>query len=183
MEFAVWAVYALLFLSQAFIIYRFKNNGESSFIPMVLVSFLSFTAYIILITVFGLKIPGLVIIFAMISLFIHTFLGYYFKLYERTRKFDRIIHAVGAFAYALLTYCTLTAIFCASVSRVLGAIFTGSLGVTLGVFIEIMEFASDSSRKKKVKMQKGLHDTDFDLIADVIGSVCASIYAFIYFIN
>jgi len=180
MEFAVWAVYALLFLSQVFIIYQFKHNGETVFIPMTLVSFLSFTAYIILITVFGLKLPGLVLIFATVSLFIHTFFGYYFKLYERTRKFDRVNHAIGAFAYGLLAYCTLTAIFGALVSRVSGAIFTGSLGVTLGVFIEIMEFASDSTRKKTVKMQKGLHDTDFDLIADVIGSACAAVYALLF---
>lgn len=177
MEFVVWAIFALLAISQVYIIYKFAHNREGVFVRSVLLSFLSFTVYIILITIFGLKIPGLVLIFAMISLFIHTFFGYFLKLYERTRKFDMVIHSVGSFAYALLTYCTLIAIFGAVHSKVLGAIFIGALGITLGVFIEIMEFASDSNRKTKLRMQKGLHDTDFDLIADVIGAVGAVIYA------
>lgn len=180
MSIVFWVVFTLLALSQAYIIYAFAKRGDGVFIRTVLIAFIPFTAYIILIAAFRLRIPEPVLIFAMISLFTHTFFGYFLRLYGRTRTFDRIGHAIGSFSYALLAYCTLAAIFGAQSPKITGAVFVAALGVMLGVFVEIMEFAGDSCRYAKVRLQKGLRDTNFDLIADVIGAAGAAVYAFFY---
>ena len=46
----------------------------------------------------------------------------------------------------------------------------------MGVVFEIIEFTHDSLLK--TKKQKGLIDTDFDLISDVIGAIIAGVFAF-----
>jgi hypothetical protein len=176
----VWVVFSLLALSQVYIIYRLVKRDEKVFIRPVLTCFAAFTAYIVLITIINVNIPGLVLIFAMASLFAHTFFGYFMRLYERTKKSDRVLHAAGCFAYGLLAYCTAAAIFGAQSSKITGAIFVWALGIAMGVMIEIMEFAADSCGKSRLRMQKGLHDTDFDLISDVIGSAAAAVYAYFF---
>jgi len=61
-------------------------------------------------------------------------------------------------------------------SKIYIAIFVTTLGITLGVFLEILEFVLDIIRKKN--NQRGLLDTDFDLVYDVIGAILAGFISF-----
>jgi uncharacterized membrane protein YjdF len=62
--------------------------------------------------------------------------------------------------------------------KLYAAIFVFSVGITIGAIFEIIEFTFDKA--KHTKMQKGLKDTDLDLIFDVIGSVAAAIISYFF---
>ena len=123
-------------------------------------------------------IPDYVMIFVIIAVFIHTFLGYFLNLYQRTKTFDHLMHAYGSFSYALLAYCTLVNFIAAPSSRLFTAIFVFTAGMALGVLVEIFEFVCDSNKRRALKLQKGLKDTNYDLIFDTIGSLCAGIFSY-----
>jgi len=46
-------------------------------------------------------------------------------------------------------------------------------GFSSGAIFEIIEFISDFKTNKK--QQRGLRDTDFDIISDIVGSIGASL--------
>jgi hypothetical protein len=139
--------------------------------------FLLFTAFLLIAHFARLKLPDIVMILAMLSLFVHTFFGFYLRRYGQSKKFDRYCHAFGCFAYSLVAYFTLTSLLSEAIPTALAGIIIGSLGVTLGVFVEIIEFAMDSRKNIDIKLQKGLRDTNFDLISDIIGSALAGVFA------
>ncbi len=143
----------------------------------VVPAFMLYAAYFLAAHFLRLKIPEAVMIFTMLSVFSHTFFGFFLRLYTKTKTFDRFNHALGSFAFSQAAYFTLTSLFSEAIPKPLAAIIIGSLGVTLGVFTEITEFVLDSRKKKDMKLQKGLKDTNIDLIADVIGSAAAGAFA------
>jgi hypothetical protein len=173
----VWAAYIILTLVEAYIVFRLARQKETALIKSIVPPFLLFTAYMLIAHFARLRLPDIVMILAMLSLFVHTFIGFYLRRYGKSRKFDRYGHAFGCFAYSLLAYFTLTSLFSEAIPPALAGIIIGSLGVTLGVFIEIIEFAMDSRKNVDIKLQKGLRDTNFDLISDIIGSALAGVFA------
>lgn len=176
----VWAAFIILTAVEAFIIYRFIRRREKALLKAVIPAYALYAAFVLCAHFLRLRIPDVVMIISMVSLLGHTFLGFYLRLYERAKTFDRFNHALGCFAYAPAFYFTLTSLFNEAIPELLAAILIASLGITLGVFVEIAEFAGDSKRTKNdIKLQRGLKDTDFDLIFDVIGSAAAGIFAYL----
>lgn len=173
----IWAVFLVLTVVEVFIVYRFVREREWALMKAVVPVYLLYTAYMLIAHFLRFKIPDIVMIFTMISLLSHTFLGFFMRLYGTTKTFDRYNHAFGSFAFSLAAYFTLTSLFNEAIPQLLAAIFIFAVGVTLGVFVEIIEFTMDSRKKKDMQLQKGLKDTDFDLIADVIGSAAAGVFA------
>ncbi len=180
MSVLVWSAYILLAAVELYIFFVFIRRKERALLKAVMPVFLLFTAFLLFAHFMRFRIPDAVIILSMLSVLSHTFLGYFLRLYERTKIFDRINHAFSCFSFAPLAYFCLTSLFNEAIPELLAAIIIASLGITLGVFTEIIEFASDSRKKKEIKLQKGLKDTNFDLISDVIGSAMGG--AFSYFI-
>jgi len=132
-------------------------------------------------TLFKLSIPQYILILVIITIFGHSFIGNYFNLYNRSQHFDRYLHVFGSFANAIFIYSIIAKIINPTVSsKLYGAIFVVTLGISAGVFFEIMEFAQDS--KSKTNHQKGLKDTDLDLICNVIGSCIAGVFAYYFLI-
>lgn len=60
--------------------------------------------------------------------------------------------------------------------RVFLALFILILGIALGAVHEILEFVADI--RQNSHMQKGLKDTNLDIIFNVIGSVLAAVAAY-----
>lgn len=174
----VWIAFGLLTAAEIFIVCHFARTKETALIKAVIPSYLLFALVFILVAVFALRIQPAMWLLAMAALFLHTFVGYYLRLYEKSQVFDRYNHAYASFAYALLGYNMLTAIFGAAEPKLLAAVLVFTLGVTLGVFVEIFEFMSDLRGKTGVKMQKSLQDTNYDLIFDVMGSFVAAVFAY-----
>ena len=173
----VWAVFTALIAVEGYVIFRFFKMREWALMKAVIPPFLLYAAFFLAAHFFRLKIPEAVMIFTMLSVFSHTFLGFFLRLYGKTKTFDRFGHALSSFAFSQAAYFTLTSLFSEAIPKLLAAIIIGALGITLGVFVEIIEFVLDSRKKKELKLQKGLKDTNFDLIADVIGSAAAGAFA------
>ena len=173
-----WIVYAMFLLAEAFIAYRYISTGNKLYMKSVLVTNILFALYVSADEIFGIGVPFLVRIFAIVAMFIHTFFGYYKDRYTRSQVFDRYLHAYGSFAYALLIYSLLTRLLHAQAApQLFEAIMVVFTGIAIGAVFEIIEFFID--KRMPVKTQRGLKDTDVDLICDVIGSVVAGAASYI----
>jgi VanZ family protein len=130
--------------------------------------------------IFKFVIPDIAYVFAIISLITDSYFGYYKNLYNKTKTFDRIQHALGSFSSAVFFFYLFSHIFEYGGSTAFLSLYVLLLGIFHGVLNEIMEFISDLKNKKK--MQKGLRDTNNDLVSDLIGSLLAAIVSFFFLI-
>ncbi len=176
-----WIAYAAFVLSQGFIAYRYISTGNKLYLKSVLSTNIIFALYLVADAVFGIGVPYLVRLLAVIALFAHTFLGYYKDRYTRSQIFDRYLHVYGSFAYALLVYGIINGLLKPSVSpRLYAVLFIVALGIAVGAVFETIEYFID--KRMPVKTQRDLKDTDVDLICDVIGSVLAGIAAYFFWL-
>lgn len=174
-----WIIYAAFLLVEAFIAYRYISTGNKMYMKSVLTTNILFAVYVAADEIFGIGVPYLVRTLAIIAMFIHTFFGYYKDRYTRSKVFDRYQHTFGSFAYALFFYSLISRLLLVEVSpKVFGAIMVLFTGITAGAVFEIIEYFID--KKMPVKTQRGLKDTDVDLICDVIGSAAAGIAAYFF---
>jgi len=118
-----------------------------------------------------------ILILIIITLFGHSFIGNYLNLYNKSQHFDRYLHLFGSFSNALFIFSIITNIINPTVSsKLYSALFVISLGISSGVFFEILEFSQDSTAN--TNHQKGLKDTNLDLIYNIIGSLIAGVFAY-----
>lgn len=122
-----------------------------------------------------LSIPNFIIVCSLLTVIGHTFLGSYLKWYYTSKIYDRYLHLLGAFSFSLLAFSIIHAINpLTNYSVLYSSLFVMTLGITIGVFFEIIEFTHDSF-SNKIPCQHGLKDTDFDLIFNIIGSIIAGL--------
>lgn len=122
-----------------------------------------------------LSIPNFIITCSVITVIGHTFIGLYLKLYYKSKYYDRYLHLFGAFSFSLLAFSIINNIApLHNESWIYTSVFVMTLGISIGVIFEILEFIHDSF-SNGIKSQHGLADTDFDLIFNVLGSVFAGI--------
>ena len=153
------------------------KKGKKAEAKSTAVAFGLFWAVTLTDRIFHLDLPPLDLFFLMAALTLHSIFGVYLDLFHRSRTFDRLVHGVGSFSYAVLLYDLLSKIIRYGGSAVFRALYAMLLGISLGAIYEIFEFAADAKRSDK--MQRGQRDTDFDLVFDVAGALCAA--GFIYF--
>jgi len=170
---------AVLTAANVFFYIRLRLIHRSRCANPVAAIFLPFLAYMICVLVFDLSVPWHVLLWGVIAQFVQSFFGYYLDRFERSMRFDRYMHGLACFSYGLLIYFTLSALIGGSIPAVWAAILTGALGETFGVLIEHFEFLEDMHGKSPMRHQKSLRDTNFDLIANTIGSVLAGVYAYL----
>jgi hypothetical protein len=89
-----------------------------------------------------------------------------------------MLHVFGTFAFTLFFFSIIhkTTRMVYS-SKLYTFIFITSLGVCLGVLFELIEFTLDILFK--ANNQRGLLDTNLDLIANVLGAILAGVFAVI----
>lgn len=116
-------------------------------------------------------IKALVIITAIL----HISFGQYFNLYQTTNWFDKCLHAFGTFSLTFFCYSILDiSIEFFSKSKIFNLILIISIGTTIGVFLESLEFILDIIFK--TKNQHSLVDTNLDLIFNIFGATFAGIW-------
>ena len=175
MEALFYILLALFVIAEVFIAVRYVKMGKSSCVKYTAVPTAVFLSYLLMLCILRISIPYLVLIFATITVFAHTFVGLYLNLYRKGKIFDRYLHGFGSFSFALLLYLTLSKVTVPGGSTVFRAVFVAALGIAAGAIFEIVEFLHDL--RNKTDMQRGLMDTDFDIVFDVIGSAAAAILA------
>lgn len=178
---AVFSVAELVILF-VFIAKKAKTAVKSTLASLIL---LWFTVIVTL--VFNFQMPDMAFFIMMIFLLIDSGLGYYLNYYNRSRTFDRFAHGIGSFTFAVFFYFFLSNLLEYGGSRAFHAIYVLLLGISFGVFFEMTEFITDAKQNEEQKqdgekMQRGLRDTNFDLLSDIIGSVGASVIAYFFII-
>lgn len=179
----VWLIIAFVVFS-AFVLYGFgaltkKQKKQSA--KATIVSYVFFTLIFLAIWIFAFSVPPYVILLSIVAVFIHCFCGYYMDLYNRSQVFDRYLHAFGSFAFSLLIYCLIQNLFETGGSRAFQSLFVFSVGMTLGVVFELLEAAIDA--KSNAGAQRGLQDTNADMLGNLIGCLLAGIFAFFFFFS
>lgn len=179
METVFYVLLILFVLTEIFITIRYIQKGKSKSAKAALIPSCLLVIYLLALCVFRIVMPYIVLALATITVLLHTYIGLYLNLYRRSKIYDRYLHGFGSFSFALLIYLTISKVTVPGGSVVFRAVFVAALGIAAGALFEIFEFVHDL--KNITDLQRGLTDTDFDLIFDVIGSASAAILAsFVY---
>jgi hypothetical protein len=173
-------VLAIATISEIVMALWFLGHKNTKPLQKTAFPFLVFLLFLGAIFVFRLPVPFYVLLLVLLTVFLNAFMGHFLNLYNRTVWFDRTLHAVGTFSNALLLYFTLIGVFTPGGSAAFNAVVIFSLGVAGGAVIEIIEFAVD--RKTGSMNQRGLKDTNVDIIFNVIGALAAAVFAFFGFL-
>ncbi|WZL73934.1 hypothetical protein QBE52_04120 [Clostridiaceae bacterium 35-E11] len=119
-----------------------------------------------------LKIKNSFRVLVMITVLVHLLFGQYFNLYESAGWFDNVLHLFGGFSFSLFYYEIIISTIPLRIgSKIFIFVFIFALGVTGGVFFEILEYVLDMLFK--TTNQRGLVDTNLDLIYNLLGAVLA----------
>lgn len=114
-------------------------------------------------------------ILVIITALLHNISGQYFNLYRTTKWFDKVLHLFGTFSFALFLYSIIeSTIKISHESKLYTFIIIASIGITVGVLLENLEFVLDIIMK--TKNQHGVNDINLDLIFNVIGAVIAGVF-------
>lgn len=176
-----WIIYAIFLLTQGFIAYRFIRMNNMLYLKSVLVSNALFALYVIAEAIFQINVPHLLRILVICILFVQNYFGYFKDRFTYSKVFDRHLHIWGTIGFTLFLYSILILLVEPFIyPKVLEAVFVFTLGISIGTLFEIFEFSGDQSMHEPVKMQKGLKDTNVDLICDVFGSLIAAIAAYLF---
>lgn len=127
----------------------------------------------VLICIFKIQVPQFVLSLVIIAVFLACFCGYYLDLYKRMVMFDRLLHTLGSFAYSLFIFYLIDHFVNTGGSALFESLFIFTLGNSLGVFFELIEALHDL--KSNIKAQKGLADTNVDMIFNLIGSILSGL--------
>ncbi|WP_099189979.1 hypothetical protein [Tepidibacter mesophilus] len=120
------------------------------------------------------KIKNYIKVLVIMTFVFHNIVGQYYKFYNTNNWFDKGLHMFGTFSFSLLFYniFNLNGEFL-SKSKIFIFTMVISVGITAGVFLEILEFILDSIIN--TKNQHSLMDTNIDLIFNIFGGVIAGI--------
>lgn len=162
-----------------------KNKNRINF-KRDITSLISSSILLIIIYLFKISIPYIILIFFIISLLIGSFFGYYLDYYNKLKHFDRYLHGYDSFSFSLLFYFIIINFMQSGGSKIFRAFFISFLGITIGVVFEIIEFLTDIKQQEvkthRTAMQKGLSDTDSDLIFNFIGSILGAVLAYFFYL-
>ena len=171
-------IFALFSVLIIYAIAKLFGRENKRFAYSSLTIYITFTLVFLAIWIFHLKVPYYIILLTMLSLFMTCFLGLHMEWFSRSKVFDRYVHAITSFSVALLVYSLIENLFTAGGSNAFKSLFVFTIGMTDGALFELIEAAHDS--KSNIKDQKGLKDTNMDLLADLIGSLLAGVFAYIF---
>ena len=173
-----WLIIAFAVFS-AFVLYgivALNKKQQKQSVKASTVSYIFFTLLFLAIWIFAFSVPSYVILLSMLAVFIHCFCGYYVNLYNRSQVFDRYLHAFGSFAFSLFVYCLIRNLFEVGGSKAFQSLFVFAVGMALGEIFELVEAAIDA--KSGAGAQRGLKDTDTDMLGNLIGSLLAGVFAY-----
>ncbi len=123
---------------------------------------------------FKFQVNAFIILLILITFIGNNLIGNYLNFYNRSKYYDRFLHAFGSFSFSLFFYSILDKIIIHTIySKLYVSIFVATIGISLGCIFEIYEFILDLNTNSN--NQHGLIDTNFDLISNIIGAIIAGI--------
>jgi len=177
----------LYFFLSLFIIAKLFTKKNRINFKYDLTNFLTSCALFLIIYFLKIKMPYIILIFYMVALILNSLFGYYLDYYNKSRYFDRYLHGYSSFSFSLLFYFIIINFVKNGGSKIFQALFITFLGITVGTIFEVFEFSNDikqnNPKTHRSLMQKGLIDTDFDLVFNIIGSVLGAVFAYFFYLQ
>lgn len=176
----VWILICYLIVSVfvIFAIVRLYGRGEKVHAKSALTQYAAYTIIFIALYFFHLSVPSYALLLTMLTVLLSSFCGHYLGYYTRFGTFDRYLHAFGTFSFSLMIYCIINSLLETGGSKFFRALVVFLIGNTLGAVFELGEAAGDSG--KKTKNQKGLKDTNFDMLCNLIGASLSGVFAYFW---
>lgn len=180
----LWIIlsYCIIAVLCIFSIVKLFTTEKKFYAKSALSTYIFYTIIFLAVWIFKIAVPAYTLFLTMLTILGACFFGHYLGGYTKSNTFDRYLHAFGAFSYSLLTYCILDDFVDTGSSVLFQAIFIFLVGNTLGVFFELIEMFHDR-KKDEPKSQKGLQDTDMDMLFNLIGSFIAGVFAYFWLLQ
>lgn len=122
------------------------------------------------------RTPNYIKVLAAITIISHNVLGELFGFYTGD-VFDKILHFFGTFSLTILLYLILKSVFNLELKPKFFILFYVTLlGISFGCLFEILEFLLDILFDQD--NQRGLLDTNLDMIANTLGALLAGYWVF-----
>jgi len=167
---------SLYCILEILILIRLRSKNKTVAFKSTAISFGLFLILAFLRLFFNLILPYYILLLTIIILVLNSYVGYYLNLYNKSKVFDRYLHAFGSFTFSLLFYYLLSNFMDYGGSETYRTLFIFLLGIALGSLYEVIEYVSD--RKNTTKMQKGLKDTNLDNVGNIVGSLVSAVLAY-----
>lgn len=179
----VWIIisYGIVSAFCIFSVVKLFSKKKKVYAKSALATYLFYTAVFLALWIFNIKVPSYQLLLTMLTILGACFFGHYLECYTKSKTFDRYLHGFGSFSFSLLTYSVLSHFIETGGSLLFQALFVFLIGNTLGVIFELVEMRHD--RKTRVKSQKGLIDTDMDMLFNLFGSILAGIFAYFWLLQ
>lgn len=189
----VWLIicYGIVSALCIFSTVKLFQSKKKEYAKSALAVYIFYTAIFLAVWFLKIAVPPYLLLLTMLTVLGACFFGHYLDLYTKSKTFDRYLHGFGSFSFALLTYSILVHYIEAGGSLLFRALFVFLVGNTLGVFFELIEMRHDKKttqkRREKPKnaelSQKGLMDTDMDMLFNLFGSALAAIFAYFWLLQ
>lgn len=124
---------------------------------------------------YNLSLSNYLRIIVYLSISGHTIIGELMGLYVISPLFDKLLHILGSYSFAILGY-VLSGIHDLPLSPKIRFLVIIAIGLSLGTIYELWEFAMDQLTNPPAPAQSGLTDTNLDLLADLGGSILAAFH-------
>lgn len=168
---------AVFLVLQLAVIFALSYQGRPDFMRSVMATTGLVVVYTFVEAKYGLYMNNFVRVMVMLTIFLDGLFGHYFNLYATSFIFDKILHVIGAYSFALFAYVLVTQMLEEPISKPVKFILAACLGLSLGGLYEILEFFTDSLSHPIPPSQPSLLDTNIDLIGDAVGSLLAAVHA------
>jgi len=154
------------------LIYLFFVKEDYLYIFESVVIYMGFLLFGLLEKRGRIYINVLPLILCLLMVEFHSYFGHFLKAYEESDLFDKILHFYAMFSFTLASYSLMHNSDSVKVSSKPRLLFILTMyGTGLGAVYEILEFLLDIFFH--VNAQKGLINTNLDIIADFLGSILA----------
>lgn len=165
-------LFAFYSLATLFLCIGFITKQKPRYIYNLIIIYLLYCLFLYFETKYYLSIKTYIKALILLTILSHLFIGQYLNLYITSKYFDNILHVIGSLSFSLFFFAIIDSLITIpNNSKTFNFILLTSLGITIGVYLEILEFVIDIILKSN--HQKGLIDTNLDLIFNIFGSVSA----------
>ncbi|MCE5286174.1 MAG: hypothetical protein LLG02_10055 [Pelosinus sp.] len=175
-KWSVVTITAVFLMLQAAVMVGLMLNNQPGYLRSVLGTTGVWLLYTFLEARYHLKMSTYVRVLMVLTIFFDAFFGFYCDLYVSSFVFDKVLHFFGTYALSLFAYILVMQMQTNLVDNSVKFILAACLGLSLGAFYEILEFAVDSISHPIPPGQPSLLDTDVDLIGDMLGGLLAGLH-------
>lgn len=171
----LFILFSLLLIYAAAALFK---KGKKQFGKATVSAYILYALIFAAVWIFRLSIPSYLMFLTMLSIFIVAFFGYYRAWFNRSKVFDRYLHVLVPFSFSLFLYCVIQNLFLTGGSKAFQSLFIFTISMTLATLNELLEAAIDAV--SNANNQRGLKDTNTDLLGSFIGSLLAGIFAYFF---